>query len=160
MFIQFWDGYNMKYFMMSKRFNKTSYEDFGLSFINGKYIKNSDNSEWEPVSLYNFGWGEENGYFKKPLGDFNFLLSLIFYNDEEDAYGAAAIILRKYPYELKEFIFNKVIGNNTFDLESLEKVFNLTNPINRTIKVGMNYETIKKEYEDWVIISKYFIEKL
>ena len=64
----------MKYFMMSKRFNKTSYEDFGLTFINGKHIKNSDNSEWEPVSLYNFGWGEENGNFKKPLGDFNFLL--------------------------------------------------------------------------------------
>lgn len=30
----------MKYVMMSKRFNKTSYEDFGLMFINSKYIRN------------------------------------------------------------------------------------------------------------------------
>lgn len=151
----------MKYFMMSNRFKKCVYEDFGLIHIDGKFIKKDDLSEWEPCSFFDFGWGEENGYFKKPLGDFNFLMKIIFLDDEEDSYGAASMILDYYPLELKKFIKTEIIEKKTkYDLKRLDKVFNLTNPINRTIKLGMNIDEIENEYQEWLIISKFFIENL
>lgn len=151
----------MKYFMMSKKFNKRTYEDFGLKIIDEKFIRQEDMSEWEPCFLFDFGWGAENGFYRKPLGDFTFLLKIVFSDDEEDSYGATAIILNKYPFELKLFLKDEIlVKQKEYDLQRLEKVFNLTNPINRTIKPSMSIYEIEEEMNDWMLISKYFIQKL
>ena len=83
----------MKKFMMSTRFNKQTPSDFNLEYINGKYISLIDGSEWEACALYDFGWGKENGFYKKPLGTFTELIKIVLdFTDQEDSYGAASII--------------------------------------------------------------------
>ena len=150
----------MKYFMMSRKFNKCTYKDFGLTIIEGKFIKQEDMSEWEPCHLFDFGWGAENGFYKKPLGDFTSLMKIVFLDDEEDSYGAASIILSKYAFELKKFIKYEIIEKKKEqDIQRLEKVFNLTNPINRTIKSNMSINEIEKEMNEWLLISKFFVRK-
>ena len=84
-----------KYFVMSIRFNKCIASDFGLISKNENIAINPiDNSIWIKTKLYDFGWGKENGFYKIPLPNFNTLLELALYStNEEDMYGAAAVIL-------------------------------------------------------------------
>ena len=97
----------MKYFLMSMKFNKQSPSDFGLEIVNGKFVSSKDGSEWVQCQLYDYGWGKENGYYKKPLGSFEELIKIVLdFIDEEDSYGAASIIEDIYPNELKQFLLD------------------------------------------------------
>ena len=91
-----------KYFVMSKRFNKQYAKDFGLiSNGNNTALDPTDGSLWTKTNLYDFGWEKENGYYKEPLPDFLSLFEItLCSNNDDDTYGAAAIILEKYPDEL------------------------------------------------------------
>lgn len=86
------------YFVMSIRFNKCTASDFGLILKDDCIAINPrDNSIWIKTSLYDFGWGKENGFYKKPLPDFDSLFEIALYSTNyEDMYGAAAIILEKF----------------------------------------------------------------
>ncbi len=150
----------MKYFMMSTRFNKSSYKDFGLIEENGKYILKEDNSEWMMKNLYDLGWGKENGFCRLPLGNFEFLLNLVLSDrDNEDSYGAAAIIEELYMDALKKYLLNYITSpHSSKEKKRLEQFFNLSKPLNRTMKVGMTFEEIRIEYNDWKLISKYFLK--
>ena len=90
------------FFVMSMRFNKSSASDFGLISKDEKNAINpNDNSVWIKASLYDFGWGKENGFYKAPLPDFDSLFEIALYSkNSEDMYGAAAIILEKHPNNL------------------------------------------------------------
>ncbi len=95
----------MKYFLMSTRFNKQSPSDFGLKYVDGKFISLKDGSEWVQCQLYDYGWGKENGFYRKPLGSFDELINLVVnLTDDEDSYGAASIIEDRYPTELKLYL--------------------------------------------------------
>ena len=125
-----------KYFRMSKRFNKKTPSDFGLTTdAKGDYaIDPEDNSKWKPCSLYDFGWGNEIGYYRIPLPGFAELLQIsIESNDSDDMYGAAAIILEKYPNDLLEYceeLFGPSINKRT--AKQLIKAFQLDQCINRS----------------------------
>ena len=59
--------YNKKYFLMSFRFDKNKPEDFGLEKSPSNdniFIDLRDNSEWLKKDLYDFGWGNEYGFYK------------------------------------------------------------------------------------------------
>ena len=81
-----------KYFVMSMRFNKRSASDFGLVPVDLNMAVNpEDNSVWKRATLYDFGWGKENGFYKYPLLEFEDLFELVLCaTDREDVYGAAA----------------------------------------------------------------------
>lgn len=148
----------MKNFLVSTLFNKETYSDFGLILKNGKYIRPSDGSEWEKCVSYDYGWGPENGFYKKPLPDFNGLIRMVETSDDkEDCYGAAAVILQKHIVELKQYLLNK----SKTELEKsykkrLIKFFKIDKAINRTAANGMTIAEIEKEYEDWVTIADSF----
>lgn len=148
----------MKKFMMSTRFNKQTPSDFNLEYINGKYISLIDGSKWETCALYDFGWGKENGFYKKPLGTFTELIKIVLdLTDQEDSYGAASIIEDYYPNELKSYLLTLI--NQQIDEETKERlssIFKLYNPINRTFNKDYSLEENKKEYQQWVEISKFF----
>lgn len=148
----------MKKFMMSTRFNKQTPSDFNLEYINGKYISLIDGSEWEACALYDFGWGKENGFYKKPLGTFTELIKIVLdLTDQEDSYGATSIIEDYYSNELKSYLLTLI--NQQIDEETKERlssIFKLYNPINRTFNKDYSLEENKKEYQQWVEISKFF----
>ena len=145
------------YFIMSVRFNKHTASDFGLiPFGTNDAINPNDGSRWRKRNLYDFGWGAENGYYKLPLPGFQVLLGLVLHSaDSDDMYGAASIILEKYPAELLnhcEIIVTDPKRNK--ELEILAKVFKLDLGTNRSPVTHKSYNEIQNDFERWQRIAK------
>ena len=145
------------YFVMSMRFNKCNASDFGFVFKDTNTAVNpKDNSVWVKTNLYDFGWGKENGFYKIPLPCFDELFKLVLYStDDEDKYGAAAVILERFSYELLcecENLMNNQLRIK--DFKKLVEIFSLKVPLNRCSTLGKTYVQIQKEYLRWENISK------
>lgn len=148
----------MQYFLMSTHFNKKSPSDFGLKCIDGKYIREEDGTEWIPCELYDLGWGREVGFYKVPLGNFEQLINIVIDTSyEEDMYGAAAIIDKMYPKELKFFLLNLMSQTAPDSVKKrLNEAFCLHRGLNRTAFVGMTLTEIKEEYDQWMMIADFY----
>lgn len=148
----------MNYFLISNFFDKTSPSDFGLEYIDGKYIRKDDNTEWLPCKLYDFGWGPENGFYKVPLAPFEELINVIVGDsNRDDLYGSAAMINQIYAMELKEYLLNMMsqeISDST--KKKLNEVFDLGKGTNKTASLGMSLSDIKKEYDQWLLIGDFY----
>ena len=147
-----------RFFMMSKRFNKQSAQDFGLIDLSNGFAKNLlDGSVWQKTKLFDYGWGQENGYCKIPLPDYPELFSIVLSeNDEEDVYGAAAIIERDYPEKLLEQCENMIKDSTRKkDLKKISRVFQLDYPINRCPIIGKSHSDIMSDSERWKKISEF-----
>lgn len=147
-----------KFFVMSKRFNKQSALDFGLSDKgSGMAVNPDDGSLWKKDTLFDFGWGPENGYYRVPLPDFPHLLDIILLEgNDEDVFGAAAIVERQYPEELLEYCENIVLDpGRAEDFEKISRVFQLDYPINRSPTEGKQYQEVLSDSERWERISEY-----
>lgn len=145
------------YFVMSMRFNKCSAYDFGLipkdqdTAINPK-----DNSIWIRAALYDFGWGKETGFYKAPLPNFDALFKLALYStNRDDMYGAAAIILERFPDKLLskcESMANDRLRKK--DFKKLVQLFELKLPINRCSVSGKTFQQVQNDYNRWKALSK------
>lgn len=147
-----------KYFVMSKRFNRQSALDFGLCDQgNGIALDPVDGSLWKNDQLFDFGWGPENGYYRLPLPDFPHLLDIILREaEEEDIFGAAAIMERQHPQELLEYCENLLLKpGRAADFEKLSRVFRLDVPVNRSPVEGKQYREIQADSERWKRLSEY-----
>jgi len=146
-----------KFFMMSMRFNKKTYNEFGL-ILSGEpdvYVMTSDNSLWKKRQLYDFGWGRENGFYRLPLFGFNQLVELLLKSDIDDnKYGAAAVILDDYCEDLfvksNEILNDKNRKQNYFDFF---KILKLDQPMNRSYILGKSFKEISKDFEKWKELS-------
>ena len=145
-----------KFFVMSTRFNKQHAEDFGLiPNGNNTALNPADSSLWTRTNLYDFGWGKENGYYREPLPDFLSLFEMTLYsNNKEDAYGAAAVILERYPDELLikcERIMNDKIHKK--DFQKLTAMFKLNIATNRSSVLNKTYAQVQSDFERWRKVS-------
>lgn len=102
-----------KKFMMSYKHDKITPEDFGLVERDGRYFSKKDNSEWIKHSMFDYGYGPEDGFYKLPLGSFNDLISFIEgnYKKEDQSLCAAIMMMEMNPSEVKKYLL-KVIKNN------------------------------------------------
>ncbi len=144
------------YFFMSTRFNKCDAADFGLLSIDpNTAINPADNSIWKKTTLYDFGWGKENGFYKVPLPCFNTLFELVLYStNRDDIYGAATIILENFPDSLLcqcEIFANDYSKKQEF--KKMVELFGLKFPINRCSVVQKKYEQIQSDYLRWKRIA-------
>lgn len=151
----------MNNFLMSVRFNKQKAEDFGLIYRDGIFTRFTDKTEWKPCKLYDFGWGNENGFYKIPLASFDELIEMVLSDeDEEDSYGAASIILNQHSNELKLYLLNiiatKAHNKSKRDLKRINDIFKLQRSINLTFSNGMSLQQIDNEYRDWCNIASFF----
>ena len=153
-----WEVDKVQYFLMSTHFNKTNPSDFGLECIDGKYIRREDGTEWVPRELYDLGWGREVGFYKVPLGSFDELINIVVNTaDEEDMYGATAIIDEMYPKELKLYLLNLMSQTVPDSVKKrLNEAFCLHRELNRTASVGMTLTEIKEEYDQWMMIADFY----
>ena len=151
----------MKYFLMSMRFNKQSPSDFGLEYVGGKFISLKDSSEWGQCQLYDYGWGKENGYYKKPLGTFDELIKLVLdFSDDEDSYGAASIIEDMYLNELKKYLLELMLHQPSRKIKTrLSNLFKLNFSINRTFNKDYSFEKNEIEFLEWKKISEFYSKK-
>ena len=145
------------YFVMSRRFNKRSAADFGLSDLGDDMaVRSSDGSLWQKALLYDLGWGPENGYYRVPLPDFPQLMDIVLRsNDEEDAFGAAAMIERQYPELLLEHCEEMMIDPaRAADFEKLVRIFRLHHHVNRCPIAGKQSDEIRSDSERWSRIAE------
>lgn len=142
---------------MSKRFNKQTPSDFGLIETDeGDFaICPNDHSRWMRCSISDLGWGSEIVYYRVPLPCFAELLQIIIESiDFDDIYGAAAIIIEKYPNNLLEYceeLFAPPI--NVDAAKKLIKVLQLDQCINRSPIQGKSFAEITNEFIRWQEIS-------
>lgn len=147
------------HFLMSMRFNKINPQDFGLIPSNnpGVLLKPEDGSQWKARPLYDFGWGKENGYYKIPLPDFNRLVAIILRSkDDEDRYGAAAIILDDYYEELLHKCLRLFENNEaTVRYNDFFRILRLDTPLNRSSVIGKHYSRISDDYSKWKALARW-----
>ena len=144
------------YFVMSSRLNKRKASDFGLvSKDMNTAIHPIDNSIWSKAALYDFGWGKENGFYKTPLPNFDVLLELALNSkNRDDMYGAAAMILEKYPDELLshcESIIHDCSRKKEF--KRAAELFRLKLPMNRSPVMQKTAAEIQRDYSRWKKLS-------
>ena len=145
------------YFVMSRRFQKRTASDFGLSDLgDGMAVRQSDGSLWKKALLYDLGWGPENGYYKVPLPGFTQLMDIVLRSDdEEDAFGAAAMIERQCPELLLECCENIMSDPaRAADFEKLVRMFRLYHPVNRCPIEGKQAGEIRSDGERWSRIAE------
>lgn len=145
------------YFVMSRRFQKRTASDFGLSDLGGGMaVRPADGSLWKKALLYDLGWGPENGYYKIPLPDFPQLLDIVLQSDdEEDAFGAAAMIERQYPELLLERCENIMSDPaRAADFEKFVRIFRLYHPVNRCLIEGKQADEIRSDGERWSRVAE------
>ena len=144
-------------FVMSTRFDKCEASDFGLEQLDAeRAVDPKDRALWVRCKLYDFGWGKENGFYKAPLPDFDALLELVLYGkNEEDRYGAAAVILEKYPEKLLEEC-ESCMGDETKSsaFKKLADMLDLQDPINRCPTANKTHDRVKSEYLRWKSVSE------
>lgn len=144
------------YFVMSKRLNKCDASDFGLiQKDSNTAINPKDNSIWIKTTLYDFGWGKENGFYKFPLLDFESLFKIALYSsNSDDMYGAAAIILDKFADSLLrkcEIFMNDNSRKNEF--KKMVDLFNLKSSLNKCSVSGKTFAQIQSDYTRWEAVS-------
>ena len=145
------------YFVMSMRFNKCYASDFGLILKDtNKAINPNDDSIWIKASLYDFGWGKENGFYKDPLPCFDSLFEIaLCSSNSEVMYGAAAVILERFADDLLykcEIFMNDDFRKNEF--RKMVDLFNLKSSMNRSSTSGKTYEQIRSDYARWKAVSE------
>ena len=144
------------YFVMSIRFNKCSASDFGFILKDkNTAINPNDNSIWIKTSLYDFGWGKENGFYKDPLPGFDSLFEIALHStNSEDMYGAAAVILERFASDLLckcEIFMNDRFRKNEF--RKMVELFDLKLSLNRCSVSGKTYEQIQSDSARWETVS-------
>jgi hypothetical protein len=150
------------YFLMSFRFDKTDPEEYGLissSEQDNLFIRTSDGSTWKKKNLYDFGWGNENGFIRQPELDFDELWYLLLNSKaQENEYGAASELLEKYPEELLMRVEQILDQNAATRLDEKAKrvclILKLDRPLNRSKTIGKPYEQISREFERWRAVSE------
>ena len=81
-------------------------------------------------------------------------------DDKEDSYGAAAIIDEMYPKELKNYLFKSMIPDvPDRTKKKLNEIFRLNESQNRTTSVGLTLSEIRKERNDWAVITDYYSKR-
>lgn len=113
-----------------------------------------DRTLWAKASLYDFGWGKENGFYKLPLPDFDTLMELALYStDKADMYGAAAILLDRFPDNLWERCW-QLMHNRPKEFQKLAELLDLKSPVNRSPVEGKTLEQIEVDYQKWIALGK------
>jgi hypothetical protein len=151
---------NEYYFLMSLRFDKSKPEDFGLyqSPINPDvFINEKDKTSWAKRELYDFGWGNENGFVRLPELGFGELIYLMEYsNIQDNRYGAAIEIRRKFSDELLKYLM-EILGSSecgiSKEMKDVFEILELEQPINRSRILGKSPQEVNDDYEKWKLIS-------
>ncbi len=147
-----------KYFKMSRHFDKQTPEEFGLVYFDKhSAIDPKDSSIWLSKSMFDYGWGKENGYVKTPIPDFEALYKIMLNGtNDEDIYGAASVLLELYPEELlvkcEEMTDNPALED---DLLRVDHIIELSTPVNRCSTIGKTITELYSDYQRWRKIASY-----
>ncbi|WP_111684157.1 hypothetical protein [Winogradskyella tangerina] len=152
---------NQKHFKASFRYNKSNPKDFGLKEVSGKdhYVdKNGD--LWKNEILWDSGWGNEYGFVRLPVPNFEQLWILLTESNIENNLLGSAELLTHYPNELKEklqTLFNRNERLNRKLTKRLSHLELLNNVTNHSAVRGKRPEQVDAEYQEWKKLKDDFV---
>jgi len=141
------------HFIIGSRFDRKSPEDFGLTSTEQPdvYLREEDGSLWIPRQLYDFGWGDEDGFYRLPMPKFDELVSIVLKAENvDDKYGAASVIIQDYCDELLDKCL-EVFASET-EIDSYLEFFTilkLDRSVNRSQVIGKSCIDIEKDLTAW-----------
>ncbi|WAR43492.1 hypothetical protein [Methylomonas rapida] len=152
---------DQQYFLMSFRFDKKTPADFGLVSVpeqDDLFISTHDNSRWKKKELYDFGWGNENGFVRQPELGFDALWYLLSNSEiQENEYGAASELLERFPENLLGTV-EQFLGHGDRNLEPKQKkalmILKLDQATNRCPIIGKSYAQISQDFARWEAVSQ------
>ena len=150
-----------KYFLASFRYSKQNPSDFGLRIVNGKdYYLDKNNNKWKNEHLWDNGWGNEYGFVRLPEPNFDQLWILLTEsNIENNKLGAAELLNRDYPFELKEKLKNLFQKTDKID-RNITKRFGLLEVLNNVSNFSkvhkISPEKVNTDYQEWKTLKTEF----
>ncbi len=142
-----------QYFLMSMQHDQEKPEDFGLASTDlpDLYKLSKDGSRWVSRKLFDFGWGEENGFCRIPVPGFDDLIQIALESDDwQNKYGAAAILLKDYPEQLLAKCETLLRSSDTAKpYAGFFKDLQLNKPINRSEILGKSLTQVMADYAHW-----------
>ena len=140
-----------KYFVASFRGDKIKPEDFNFKKIDGtEYYIDELGNQWKEERMWDNGWGNEYGFIKLPEPAFEELWKLLFESNKFNNYrGASEILNNKYPSELKNKLQNLFDKSKKLSCKQIKRIRLLELGTNRNEVIGVNKETVEKDYNEW-----------
>lgn len=179
-----------RYFYITIHFSPAYEETVFSKYHDDLYISNETGEIYRKRKLYDFGWGQENGFELMPQLSFDELIQLVEcptviskkkfwqkYTQEEiqqadiwrsNLYGAVAVIMQDYVKELIEFLSTKVDTDYFSDPSIRDNFKCFSFDSQKTISEGKipggvltrSYEDILKDYLQWESISSKVINQI
>ncbi|WP_179319780.1 hypothetical protein [Winogradskyella helgolandensis] len=152
---------NEKYFLASWNNRKNKPSDFGLKTVADKdYYIDKNNLKWKSEYLWENLWEQEQGFVRFPEPNFNELWTLLTdSNIENNKLGAAELLNRNYPFELKEKLkdlFKKTTKIDRSQTKRLGLLEVLTNVTNHSKVHQVNPEKVNADYQEWKNLKSKF----
>lgn len=179
-----------RFFYVTMHFSPNYVGTILLKQQDGKYINTETGEFYIKRRLYDFGWGQEEGFELLPLLSFEELITLIEYTITpfkknifgkynkhgiqqyniwfSNLYGAVAVIMQDYVEDFIEFLSAKIV-TDYFNNPSLRKNYKCFSfDTEKTREEGMfpggilsrSYEDILNDYPKWREISSKVINQV
>ncbi|MCR4924771.1 MAG: hypothetical protein K5917_00620 [Clostridiales bacterium] len=166
-----------RYFYMTIHFSP-KYDNQFIAFKDDLYLHKKTNQLYKKRSLYDWGWGCEDGYEIYPPLSFEELINIVisykktffnYYNNYSDFVGAISVIMQDYVEEFIDFLTEKV-DTDYFSNQSIRENFKpfsfssekvMEKPFCVPGGIGTkSYEEILNQYPKWREIAPKIISQV
>ena len=152
-----------EHFRMGRRLNPKEPERFRLSYDNAidTYRDMDDGSYWQACTLFDFGWGDEPGYFKLFLPSTEELVELLLTSDiEDDYYGAASVLMDGAADETLPYLEAALQDKGRYPLAARRlTAVGLSRAVNRSEIVGKSIERVQADFARWQALADEIVRK-
>ena len=142
---------------MSKRMQPSEPERFRLSYdsLSEFFVDSVDGSYWQACTLFDFGWGDEPGYYRYPMPETGELVELLLTAQaEDDYYGAASVLLEDNADEAFPLLESALQNPNRYPLAAQRlAAVGLSRAVNRSETVGKNAEQVQADFARWQALA-------
>ena len=138
-------------------------ERFRLSYDHAidTYRDMDDGSYWQTRALYDFGWGDEPGYFKLFLPSTEELVELLLTSDiEDDYYGAASVLMDEAADEALPYLEAALQDEGRYPLAARRlAAVGLSRAVNRCEIIGKSAEQVQADFARWQALADEIVRK-
>ena len=146
-----------EHFRMGRRMNPKEPERFRLSYdpLSEFYVDSVDGSFWQACTLFDFGWGDEPGYYRYPMLGTEDLAELLFTAQAEDDYYGAASILLEGNADEAFLLFEAALQNKVRYPLAAKRLaaVGLYRAVNRSEIVGKSAEQVQADFARWQALA-------
>ena len=150
-------------FRMGRRMVPSKPELFRLLYdsLSEFYQDMDDGSYWQKTTLFDFGWGDEPGYYRYPMPTTQDLLQLLLTATVEDDYfGAASVLLQDDAEEVLPLLESALQNKERYPRAAQRmKAVGLDRAVNRSNIIGKSTAQVQADFARWQTLADAIISK-